>query len=274
MSGRDAGGTAGGPAVVKSADRAFDVIECVAGSPSPPTFTQILHMLNVPKSSLSQLLTTLVARHYLDLEPKKAVYRLGPGLTKLIDRASAGISLEALVDPILRRLRDELNETVGFYTQHGKEIALAAAATSRHALVYIMKVGERAPLYAISPGKIALAALSEDAFQNWLSATELKKFTKNTIVDRTTLKAEIDGVRKTGFAYADQEYSLGIKGIACAVRTRDRFIGAVNISVPITRFDDDLDRAARSELMITADRIAAILAPRYDGPIYETNGES
>jgi IclR family transcriptional regulator, acetate operon repressor len=272
MSGREASGAA--PNVVKSADRAFDVIEWVAAAPTPPTFTQILRALNVPKSSLSQLLVNLVHRRYLDLEPKENVYRLGPGLLKLMDRASTTIPVKAVVDPILRRLRDELNETAGFYTRQGDEIALAAVATSRHALVYVMNVGERAPLYAISPGKIALAALGEAEFEAWLSVTELKGFTRNTIIHRAALRREVAEVRKTGFAYADQEFSLGIKGIACAVRNRQRFFGSVNVSVPIARFDDDLDRTARSELMITADQIARALAQCLSVPISKTDGEA
>jgi IclR family transcriptional regulator, acetate operon repressor len=249
-------------AVVKSADRALDVIECVAAAPAPITFTQILRALDVPKSSLSQLLINLVDRRYLELDLPTNVYRLGPGLLRLVDRASAIIPAQGLVEPVLRRLRDELNETAGFYVRHGDEVALAGVATSRHALVYIMNVGERAPLYAISPGKIILANMREDEFEAWLAAAELKSYTRKTIVDRDALRREILQARKSGFAFADQEFSLGIKGIACAVRSRDRCFGSVNISVPIARFDAALERAARSELIVAADHMARALAGR------------
>ena len=256
-------------AVVKSANRALDVIECVASSSEPLTFTQILRALDIPKSSLSQLLVNLVDRRYLILDPGANVYRLGPSLLRLVERASATIPLRDLVDPFLRRVRDELNETAGFYVQDDDHVALSAAATSSHALVYIMNIGERAPLYAISPGKIILANMSEEAFDAWLSSAELKPYTKKTITERDALRRDVFQVRKSGFAYADQEFSLGIKGIACAVRTRGRFFGSVNISVPIARFSASLERAARSELTIAADRIARALDRRLAPPSNE-----
>jgi IclR family acetate operon transcriptional repressor len=263
---RDGDGVLSPRTIVKSADRALDVIECVAAAAAPLTFTQILRALNVPKSSLSQLLTNLVNRHYLDLDPAINAYRLGPGLLGLVERAASSVPVRTLVDPFLQRLRDELNETAGYYVHEGDEVARAAAATSRHALVYIMNVGERAPLYAISPGKVMLADMSEEGFEKWLRSAELRSFTKSTIVDPATLRRQIAKVRESGFAYADQEFTLGIKGIACAVRSRGQFFGSVNISVPVARFDAELDRAARAELAVAADHIARALTRRLGRP--------
>lgn len=247
--------------VVKSADRALDVIEYVTAVTPAPTFTQIVRALGLPKSSLSQLLSNLVARRYLDLDASTATYRPGEGLLALVRRASAAIPLRALVTPVLERLRDELNETAGFYVRHGDEIELVGAAASRHALVYIMNIGECAPLYAISPGKIVLAYMSADELDGWIERTKLRRFTETTITSPAALRREVARVRREGFAYSDAEYSRGIQGIACAVVAEDRLVGSVNVSIPQVRFDEKLHVAARAALSVAATELGHILTP-------------
>lgn len=248
--------------VVKSADRALDVIEYVTGVATAPTFTQLVRALGLPKSSLSQLLSNLVARGYLELDASTATYRPGEGLFALVRRASAAVPLRALVTPVLERLRDALNETAGFYIQHGDEIELVGAAASRHALVYIMNIGERAPLYAISPGKIVLAHMTPDELDGWLERTHLRRFTETTITSPAALRRELAEVRREGFANSNGEYSRGIRGIACAVMAEDRLVGSVNVSIPQVRFDDKLHVAARSALTTAAAELGHVIVPR------------
>jgi DNA-binding IclR family transcriptional regulator len=248
--------------VVKSADRALDVIEYVTSVGAAPTFTQIARALNVPKSSLSQLLSNLVARRYLDLDPTTATYRPGEGLLALVRSASAVIPLRALVMPIIERLRDELNETAGYYVRHGDEVELIGSAGSRHALVYIMNAGERAPLYAISPGKVILAHMTEGEFDAWLGRTPLRGYTDTTITSSDALRRDMGAIRRNGFAYSAAEYARGIQGIACAVMLGERCVGSVNVSIPQIRFDDRLLVAAQTALSIAAADLARILASR------------
>lgn len=247
---------------VKSADRALDVIEYVTGVATAPTFTQIVRALGLPKSSLSQLLSNLVARGYLDLDTTTATYRPGEGLLALVRRASAAVPLRTLVTPVLERLRDELNETAGFYVRHGDEIELVGAAASRHALVYIMNVAERAPLYAISPGKIVLAHMTDDELDGWLERIPLRAYTETTITSPTALRREVARVRRENFAYSNAEYSRGIQGVASAVLVEGRLVGSVNVSIPQVRFDEKLHAAARATLSVAATELGHILATR------------
>ena len=252
-------------AMVKSADRALDLLEFVTGAREAPTFTRIARELELPKSSLSQLLGTLVARRYLDLDPTSATYRPGEQLLVLVGRASQSIPLRTLVMPVLERLRDEINETAGYYAAAGDEIELVAAATSRQALVFIMNAGERAPLYAISPGKILLADMAPAQRDAWFERNRLVRFTERTIVSRDVLERELEEVQRTGFAYSDAEFARGIQGIACAVRVDSRLVGSINVSIPEVRFDaklreaahDALGRAAREMSRAVAGRITA-----------------
>src|ERR1700744_1512587 len=94
---------------VKSADRAFDILEFVGDAAAPPTFSCLLSGLGIPRSSLFHLLNTLLARGYLEQEAASGGYRLGPGIRKLAERV-AGPSLAVLVQPFLRTLSGALNK--------------------------------------------------------------------------------------------------------------------------------------------------------------------
>ena len=130
----------------------------MAGCPEPPSFSQLLGSLRIPRSSLFHLLTNLLSRNFLERDPKTERYRLGAELVE-IARKVRGPSLRDRVTPLLHQLSVEVSETCGFYVQVGDSVEVVASAISTQALSYTMKVGMNAPLYAVSAGKIALADL-------------------------------------------------------------------------------------------------------------------
>src|SRR6516225_7572806 len=70
-------------ASVKSLDRGLDILEFVAGSPEPPSFSQLLTSLSIPRSSLFHLLTNLLSRNFLERDPKTERYRLGAEVVEI-----------------------------------------------------------------------------------------------------------------------------------------------------------------------------------------------
>ena len=92
-----------GPENVKSAVRAWEILETVVRQNRPMAAHEIATTLAIPVSSLSYLLTTLQQRDYLRREGRH--YRPGPALDRL--RPDGGTpGLKALVDPLVRALRD------------------------------------------------------------------------------------------------------------------------------------------------------------------------
>jgi hypothetical protein len=67
----------GQTSAVKSLDRGLDILEYVAGCPEPPSFSQLLGSLGIPRSSLFHLLTNLLSRNFLERDPKTERYRVG-----------------------------------------------------------------------------------------------------------------------------------------------------------------------------------------------------
>lgn len=245
-------------ATVKSADRAFDILEFVGGAAAAPTFSQLLAGLGIPRSSLFHLLNNLQARGYLAQEGANGRYRLGPRIRQLAER-DAGPSLAIRAQPLLSRLSDAMNETAGFYVRVGDMVETVGSAVSTQALTYTMKVGERAPLYALSGGKILLAQLAPDELEAYLARVVFEAITPATLRSAAALRDQVVTARAEGFAYSHEEFTPGITGIATTVAYEGRVFGALNLAVPTARFTPEREIGFRRELRTTATALGKLL---------------
>jgi IclR family acetate operon transcriptional repressor len=244
---------------VKSLDRGLDILEYVAGCAEPPSFSQLLGSLGIPRSSLFHLLTNLLSRNFLERDPKTEHYRLGTEIARLARKVEQP-SLGDRIAPYLQQLSVEVSETCGFYVQVADSVEVVASAISTQALSYTMKVGVNAPLYAVSAGKIVLSELGAGQLNQYLARTTFAPVTPHTVRFKNRLKKEIQEVRAAGFAYSREEFTLGITAIATAVRNERNFYGAINLAVPTARFTPDRDVDFREALRRTARMIAKEIA--------------
>ena len=246
---------------VKSLDRGLDILEYVAGCPEPPSFSQLLGSLGIPRSSLFHLLTNLLARNFLERDPKTERYRVGAEVAEIARKVQRP-SLHDRVTPHLRQLSLEMSETCGFYVRVRDSVEVVASAISTQALSYTMKAGMSAPLYAVSAGKIMLAELGAEELNQYLARVALAPVTPHTLRSKSRLKKEIQKVKATGFAYSREEFTLGITAVARAVRSDAKFYGAIKLAVPTARFTPDRDADFREALRRTAQIIAKEIGER------------
>lgn len=245
--------------IVKSASRALDLLEFLAEAQEPPTFAEIGQALDIPKSSLFQLLGNLTERGYVEPSDRKGRYKIGRRIVELAGKSLASMPLAALVQPVLRDLTDRVNETCGFYVQVGDMAETVAAQTARQALVYTMQVGERAPLYAVSAGKLILAYSDADWLDAYLERVRFEKFCANTIQTPGRLLREIEAARAEQVAYSHEEFTLGIIGVAAPVLLGSQMVGAINFAIPAPRFTPELAAVVPQKLREAAARAATVL---------------
>lgn len=222
---------------VKSADRVLDVFELFARSGRELSHTQIAEQLGIPKSSLSQLLATLVARKYLDVSPDKRNYSLGSRLLALVRRKAAAEDMVSLARPILRSLTEACGESSALNVLAEDEAVVVCAEMAPARLVSHMREGDKAPLYATSGGKIFLAYMASDALAAYLERVQLRRVTPNTLSSKAVLKAQIRQIQQDGTAFSHEEFTLGIVGMARSVAdAHGEVIGALNVAMPAVRF--------------------------------------
>lgn len=238
---------------VKSAMRTLDIIEFVVAHPSGPIAQDIAAALDIPVSSLSYLLGTLVERGYIVRDGRQ--YRPGPGLARLTVAPQA-LTLADRVAPLVRILRSELDETASFMVRSGWEVEALVTEASGQALRYAIEAGHKKALHSLAAGKAILAVMPEAELARYFAECPRARYTQHTIVDEAAIRAELETVRREGMAEAHEEDTKGICGLAAIAWHEGQPVGAFAVAIPEVRYDQAL--AARTRAALT--RAAATLA--------------
>ncbi len=243
--------------VVKSADRAFQILEAVGSRSEGMTHGELCKALGIPKGSLSYLLSNLMERDYLTFDRQSKVYMLGPELLVLTSRYLSNLDLVRVGRPVLRELVREVNEDAELAVMKDDQILFLHKEECSQPLKYSIAIGERAAVYATSAGKAILAYLPEEEVARYLSAVRLEPITRSTITDQGALREELKEVRAGGLAYGREEYHQGISAMAAPIFDRyGDVVGSAVVTIPSIRFNTGHKRAIEGKLLEAATEIS------------------
>ncbi|WP_451984478.1 IclR family transcriptional regulator [Azospirillum endophyticum] len=243
-------------ATVKSADRVLTLLELLGRWDREMSHTEIADAMGIPKSSLTQLLRTLVAREYLAYSPVTKGYRLGRAIRRLADRNSQSYDLVEVVKPLLEEITAATSESSALNILSGDEAKVVAAVNSPMRLLSHMRLGDLAPLYATSGGKVILAFLPTDMQEEYLKRVELVPVTHKTIRSIADLRAQLQTIRRENLAYSFEEFTEGIIGMACPILDdQGAVLGSINVAMPAVRYSS----AARDRIAGVLERAAGAL---------------
>jgi DNA-binding IclR family transcriptional regulator len=221
---------------VKSAERVLDIIELLAREPAGLSFTALLRTLQLPKSSLHELLGVLIRRGYITLAPDTRSYTLGLRIWESGQAYLRQHDLASEARPIMDEIVRTLNETVQLAVLDGVENVYLAIVNCTHALRLQSEVGKRLPAYATGLGKVLLAHLDAAELARRLDGQTLARYTPNTITDMSALLERLDLVRRNGFAVDNQEYTPGLRCVAVPITDNSgQTVAAMSVSIPLLR---------------------------------------
>ena len=227
--------TAQAARTVQSLERAFSILEAIAGSDQPLSLAELSRLTSLHTSTAFHLIKTLILLGYVRQEDSKR-YRIGPRLFMQAAGASNEIGLVNLATPHLKRLADETGETAHLAVQAENGIAVIAKIEARSTVRTSERLGIVRPAHCTAIGKVLLADLPGDELESYLRTGTLKAFTSKTIIERATLREEIRRVAASGIAYDDAEFSEELRCVAAPVRNYTRqTIASVGISGPVWR---------------------------------------
>jgi DNA-binding IclR family transcriptional regulator len=202
---------------------------------------EIADVMGIPKISLSQLLKNLVGRGWLAYSPETKSYGLGDAIIDIARGAAQTLDVTSLSRPVLAELTGATNETSAFNVLRGDQAETVATVLGGGSLLAVMRIGERAPLYTTSYGKILLAYLPADMQDDYLARVELVPVTPKTIRSAAELRRQLRTIRREGIAYSFEEQVPGIVGTARAVLgPSGNVVGAISIASAAIRYDRKL----------------------------------
>ena len=177
------------PSRIQSLDRAVAVLNSFTPERAQLGVTEIARLTGLTRGTAHRIVANLESHQLLQRVQPGNRYALGPGLLRLAHSARVRINLQECAGPIMTRLRDETNETVGLHVVDGNYFRVVIdQVESRHSIrrTYT-NLGESIPIHQGAPGKAILAHLPTDVQQQILSEP-LEAATDNTIVDPELLR--------------------------------------------------------------------------------------
>ncbi len=243
---------------VQSVERAFALLRCLSAGPAG--VSELAERSQLPKSTVSRLLSTLQALGVVEQLDAGSDYRIGAGLIDITAGASPGRSLIALARPYLTELAESLGEATGLSVIDGDCVYYLDQIDSSHAVQVQDWTGERVPLHVVSSGLVLLAALSEPRREAYLSGN-LAHSTPRTMTDPAALRARLEHVAARGVEWVFEEYAEGINSVAAPVRdATGHTVAALHAHGPSYRFPAGNADAIAAEVVDAAQRVTARLA--------------
>lgn len=225
---------------VDAIDRAIQILDAFTIENPELGVAELSRLLGLKRSTVHRALTTLEAGGLLRQAPTTQKYSLGPKILNLARVAESNLSLASVALPGMRALRDYCNETVALHVLEGRRRVVIRQVESTHDLRRTYRqMGKPLPLHAGSPGRVLLAYLPPDELRSILDEIPLVAYTPRTLTDRSQLLAELEEIRKRGFAMSAGEHSHDISSVSCPVRNHQgRVIACINISGPVSRLTE------------------------------------
>ena len=200
----------------KTLARGLNVLELLADADEGIGLSELARAARMDKATVFRMVETLAARGYVARCEGSTKYELTVRLWELGHRVIARRDISRVARPFLRRLAEQTGETAYLAVPDGFDAVYIDKFDSANAVRTFMPIGGRMPLYCGSTGKVLLAFQTDDRFE--AVARKLKPVTRFTITSRARLLREIRQVRRRGFALNQNEFRLGISGVAGPVR--------------------------------------------------------
>ncbi len=236
--------------LVPAVTRALDVLELFLESDGTLSAPEVTRRLQLPRTTVHELLTTLAARSYLVTVPEQpGRYRLGVRTYQLGSRYAEQLDLAAEGQQVAREVAETCGETVHVAILEDTEVIYIAKVDSTHAVRMVSAAGRKLPAHCTAVGKLLLAALPEAELDARIEGRALAAMTGHSITDPAELRAALAVARKRGVAVEHRESNPDVSCVAAPVRDRSgRVVAALSISVPVIRWseerEDELARLA------------------------------
>lgn len=241
---------------------ALQLLEYLAQHRSTLGVTDLARVFDTTKSRMYRHLQTLVAAGYVMREEETERYRSGARLIAFGRAVADNFELTNAARSEMEALRAALGHPVALSQPEADGMRVIATIAGKSAFEIGVKPGSMLSAHATAQGKLLLAYGGEATAERLLSKS-LPRHTPQTPTDRATLRAEIEQVRRQGWATAPNHSIIGLNALAAPIfDALGAFVGAVAIVDSIQFIPDDPAAKQIRQTIEAGKRISATIGFR------------
>jgi DNA-binding IclR family transcriptional regulator len=236
--------------------KAFDLLDLLQSSETPQSLDQIVIASKFPRTTVHRILTDMVSRGYVDRNDA-VHYSLGEKLLVLGATVRRRLKLRDIVYPQMIKLRDKYGETVNLGQIYRDSILYLEIVESEYPIRATGSLGILDPIQATAIGKAIMAwtpLAKRPVLTNW------SRLTSSTIATAEEWNAELERVKRRGYALDDEESMEGGRCIGVALLFRGLPIAGLSISGPKSR----LGRERVTEIAEALQDLSSAISERLD----------
>lgn len=225
------------PKTVNAVVNSLEILRELGRAGKPVGVHAIGSKMGLAVSTVHRLLASLVEQEFVVQVPETSEYTLGRGLLELLSDMIRQFDVRRSLRPIMERLNVRTQETVHLTVAVHAQIMDIDVIDSPQSIGVRHDIGLLLPIHATSVGKIFLAYSAP--FQMSLMSGEiaLSRLTPNTTTDRDQLCAELEQIRKQGYALNLAGRTEQTAGSAVPIfGFNGELVAALGVSGPITRY--------------------------------------
>jgi len=214
--------------------RGLRLLDLVADGREGVPVRELAAAMKLPRSIVQRLLYTLEAEGFLERHPSQVGYRLAIKLWGLGCAAIRRLDVRDAARPALEALAAKTSEMtkIGVLDRH--EVVYVDGIDCPQPVRAYVPIGGRAPAHSVATGKAILAFLPPARLAD-IAAT-MKRYTRRTVVGKDAFAAELDEIRRRGFAVNRGEWEDGVGAIAAPVfDAHGEAVASIGIILPVIR---------------------------------------
>lgn len=239
--------------VVKSAGRAFEVLELFAQMRRHLSASEIGQALGYPKSSTSALLKSLLSQGYLVLNPRTLRYFPSLSVTKLGDWIPAAVLSSGDVLEILSEVHAATQETVTLSVRKDFSVTFLRVLPGTYPISLQMTEGFVGPLFSSAVGNAILSQMTDEEIAATVERANARPKRTAERVDLGKLMRGVQETRRKGYSVYYDAFFPDTGAIAVplpsAMEGFPMAVGAGGLRDRIRRNEAVIYRAIRNSIM-------------------------
>jgi len=247
----------------KTIEKGMRILEVFDQTHPELSLKEISKTIGINLTSTYRFVNTFEKLGYLRKDSRKKLLKLGPKAIALAHCFLAGFDLSQIIKPRLDEIHEKYNITVDASLFHEDMLVTIYRREAKHALIFRQPIMSKS-LHFFALGKAVLAFLPHDLKKQVINRQPLERMTKNTLVEKAELMADLEKTRKRGYSLNNEEYINGLIAIGAPIFNlhTNHVIGAICFdSTTIQQSMNAFKKRYAMEVIETAKNITELIQP-------------
>jgi DNA-binding IclR family transcriptional regulator len=240
-------------------EKGLRVLEALARAGGPVRLTHLAAQLDLQKSLVHRVLTSLIERGYAAKDAATDLYVATPKVWELGQAVVGAMPIKQAATTVLQELHRRTGETVSLSILDGDDVLYLDKIISPRPMGFTTRVGSRLPAPLTVAGRAMLAYEDDPAALVARVAARLG----STVIDVDKVLADVSRSRDDGYLVGVGRAERGIVGVAAAIPGPDgRAAAGLTVSAPAKRLDDQRTQEIVDSLLMAAAGLADAIGHR------------